>query len=267
MLRPPTVPRTRSGTTTRTCVVRAGLVSVVVPSGRGRSSVTARREAADVAHERRGVGVRGVRRDGHAGRVDERRRSVAHLDAQWERRCGRSQDELRARRQRAPERVEALPDDRGGAETWRRVGPGQCGDTEQRRADRQVVVALDPYEQPLVGRDRERRTASEDRDVHVDLRADLVPHALSGRGCDPERRRRCERRRRGRQRHGRCSGGRSQGKPGRACREREPQAGRMVMVTSVRSLHVWSSLTCPLLPAPVKFTSESASSCSSWVTV
>ena len=66
---------------------------------------------------------------------------------------------------------------------------------------------------------------------------------------------------------GRCGGGSSQDKSGGTGREREPQAGRMVMVTSVRSLHVWSSLTCPLFPEPVKFTSESAASCSSCVTV
>jgi hypothetical protein len=35
---------------------------------------------------------------------------------------------------------------------------------------------------------------------------------------------------------------------------------------SVRALHVWSSLTCPLLPDPLKFTSESTTSCSSCVT-
>ncbi len=48
-----------------------------------------------------------------------------------------------------------------------------------------------------------------------------------------------------------------QDEPGRGCGEREPQAGRMVIVTCVRSLHVWSSLTCPLLPDPVKLTSAS----------
>src|SRR4051794_26096375 len=94
--------------------------------------------------------------------------------------------------------------------------------------------------------------------------------ALAGR-----RRAASEWRRRGQRRERRRE--RNEVRLGCACRRRDgergskdgetDQAGRMVIVTVVRDSHVCSIFTWPLCPLPLKLTSASASSCSSFVTL
>ena len=205
-----------------------------MPSGSGRPSVSARRSCSDVAHERRRIGVGGEGGDGDARRVDERRRRAVHLDAQRQHRRGLSGVEARACLQRAAERVEARPDDRRAAQPRRRVGAGQRLDVEERRADREEVVALDGRRRAS-GRPRSRtacrsggprraRGSSSGSGAARLPTADVAPppsggdgeSGVSGDGSDAS---------------GPAAAGATRASAGRAGREREPQAGRMVIVT------------------------------------